>query len=124
LTDRDGLAGLAILCTNPKKVNQVFEVLAFDGDGKWSDWSSSIDFVTGVSLKIDGDKIENWSVVGLKTKSFRMPLINSLEIKYNFPKDYFVKPDIIDHAVIINNGYLPMKKEIEVNIQKEYDRIW
>jgi hypothetical protein len=53
-----------------------------------------------------------------------MPIINSFEIKYNFPKDFYIRPDIIDNAVITNKGMLSMKKEIEVSFDKEYQRIW
>ena len=60
--------------------------------------------MTGVSLKVEGDKLENWKAVGLSTKAFQMPIINSFEIKYNFPKDFFVQPDIISESVITNNG--------------------
>ncbi len=74
--------------------------------------------MTGVSLKVDSDSISKWKAVGLSTKSFEMPIINSFEIKYNFPKDFFVQPDIIDEAVITNHGTTSAKKEIELNFEK------
>lgn len=117
--NNDGMTGLVIQCTNPRKRSEVHHVIIFDGDNThWQPWSSSHQFVTGVSLKVEGDKLENWKAVGLSTKSFQMPIINSFEIKYFFPKDFFIQPDIIDEAVITNHGATSAKKEIELNFEK------
>lgn len=63
-------------------------------------------------------------VTGVRMMMNRIPMIFAFELTYQFPKEFNVFPETIDNVVVNNNGALAMKKEVEMNREREFKRTW
>lgn len=63
-------------------------------------------------------------VTGVRIMMNRIPMIFAFELTYKFPKDFNIFPETIDNVVINNTGGTSMRKEVEMNRESEFKRIW
>jgi hypothetical protein len=119
LSERDGLAGLILLCKNMKNSREVSEKLVFDGEGTWMPPTASANFAVGFRAKFKDSHIS-----GLGLEMAAPPLIFAFIFKYQFPKDFSAAPQQIDNIVVYNYAPTEMRKEIELSKEKEFQRIW
>ena len=53
-----------------------------------------------------------------------VPYIFAFNFNYQFPKNFNTAPSQIENVVVENKGLTTMTKEIEINRQREFSRIW
>jgi hypothetical protein len=83
LSERDGLAGLILLCRNMKNSKEISERLIFDGDGSWGDSIVSGGFAIGYKAKYNDTYL-----TGISLAMAAVPYIFAFNFNYQFPKNF------------------------------------
>lgn len=113
MTQRDGVAGLVLMCRSMKNVKETSQVLVFDGEGTWGNPIASAHFAVGFK-----GRFHEGALTGVALETAPIPYIFAFNLKYQFPKDFNVNPQLIDNVVVYNFGPTQMRKEIELTKQK------
>jgi hypothetical protein len=99
LSERDGLAGLILLCRSMKNSREVSEKLIFDGDGSWRDSIVSGGFAYGYKAKL-----KDGYLTGINFAMAAVPYIFAFNFNYQFPKNFNTAPNQIDNVIVYNFG--------------------
>ena len=91
LSERDGLAGLILLCRSIIDTARMAEVLIFDGEGWWRDAYFSSNYAVGFKVRF-----RDSFIYGLHLEMSSVPFITSFKLAYQLPTN--LHPNITSYT--------------------------
>lgn len=103
LTDRDGLAGLIIICRDISQRLVTSEILIFDGVGPWGNPQLSSNFAIGFRTQRNVNYI-----TGLSLSMMGIPQINEIKIIYSNIDKFDIYPNYTQDDTFSNHMFDPV----------------
>jgi hypothetical protein len=98
LTERDGLAGLIIICRAISQRSATTEILVFDGAGSWGNPQLSSNFAMAFRTQRNANYI-----TGLSMNMMAIPQINEIKISYAIIDRFDIFPNSTQNVTFTNH---------------------